>query len=407
MSSASAGPKLGRAHAVRFILLMGLVSLFADMTYEGARSSTGPFLLTLGASAGAVGFVAGLGELVGYALRLGTGYLADRTRQYWLWTFVGYGINVFAVPLLAVAGMWEVAAGLVVAERFGKAVRGPAKDVLLSHAASQVGRGFAFGLHEAVDQIGAVTGPLIVAAAVFRGHSYSQGFAFLAIPAVLSLLALAAARWFYPKPEEFEREAVSSAPDQQPAGAQRSWWRFSPALTLYITFAALAVGGFAHFQLISFHIKARGLMGDATIPAAFAMAMAVDAVVAPVVGRLYDKRGLPVLALMPVGTAVAAFLLFNNTTWGAWSGMVVWGVALGMQESVLKAAVANLAPRGERGRAFGLYYFGFGVSWFLGSVVMGFLYGWSIPALLAFVVATQVAALAPLAGLLRRRQPVS
>lgn len=406
MSSASAGPKLGRAHAVRFILLMGLVSLFADMTYEGARSSTGPFLLTLGASAGAVGFVAGLGELVGYALRLGAGILADRTRQYWLWTFVGYGINVFAVPLLAVAGMWEVAAGLVVAERFGKAVRSPAKDVLLSHAASQVGRGFAFGLHEAVDQIGAVAGPLIVAAVVFRGHGYSLGFAFLAIPAVLSLLCLAVARWFYPKPEEFERETASAAPKQL-AGAQRSWWRFSPALTLYITFAALAVGGFAHFQLISFHIKARGLMGDATIPAAFAMAMAVDALVAPVVGRLYDKRGLLVLALMPVGTAVAAVLLFNNTTWGAWSGMVVWGVALGMQESVLKAAVASLAPKGERGGAFGLYYFGFGVSWFLGSVVMGFLYGWSIPALLAFVVATQVAALAPLVVLLRLRQPVS
>jgi MFS family permease len=172
-----------RSVALTFVVLLGVVSLLADVTYEGARSAVGPYLEILGASAAAVGVVAGLGELVGYAIRVAAGYLSDRTGRYWAITIAGYGVNLLAVPLLALAGRWEVAAALIVFERLGKAIRTPARDAMLSHATHSMGRGWGFGLHEALDQIGAVLGPLIVAAVLYFTGDYRAGFAILLVPA--------------------------------------------------------------------------------------------------------------------------------------------------------------------------------------------------------------------------------
>src|SRR5262249_27226269 len=136
---------LAAKSALRFVLLLGVVSLFGDMTYEGARSITGPYLGTLGATAAVVGVVAGAGELVGYALRFVSGLFADRTHRYWATTIVGYAINLFSVPLLALSGSWPAAAGLIITERAGRAIRKPAGDAMLSHAGSVIGHGWAFG----------------------------------------------------------------------------------------------------------------------------------------------------------------------------------------------------------------------------------------------------------------------
>jgi hypothetical protein len=187
---------------LRFVVLIGIVSLFADMTYEGARSVTGPYLGALGASGFVVGLVAGLGELIGYALRLVSGYVADRTARYWAVTLVGYALNMLAVPLLALAGHWETAAALMIAERVGKAIRTPARDAMLSHATREVGHGWGFGLHEAMDQAGAMIGPLAVAAALAAGWGYRAGFGVLLVPAVLALGVLLAAWRAYPRPAD-------------------------------------------------------------------------------------------------------------------------------------------------------------------------------------------------------------
>ena len=174
---------ISRPAAIKFVVLIGVVSLFSDFTYEGARSITGPFLAVLGASATAVGVIAGFGELIGYALRLASGYFADKTKKYWTLVFLGYGLNLLAVPLLALAGHWPIAAALIVAERMGKAIRTPARDVMLSCASDQIGRGWGFGLHQALDQTGAVLGPLAVAAVLYYKGGYETGFALLLIPA--------------------------------------------------------------------------------------------------------------------------------------------------------------------------------------------------------------------------------
>ena len=222
--------------ALRFIVLMGLVSLLADITYEGARSITGPYLAILGASGAAVGVIVGLGELIGYGIRVVSGYAADRLRSYWMFTFLGYAINLLAVPMLALAGNWQMAAFFIVLERFGKGLRTPARDTMLSFATKQVGRGFGFGLHEALDQIGAISGPLIVAGILFSQHHYSVAFACLLIPAIGALSMLTFARISFPRPEEME------IPEKKllTKGWPRQFW-------IFVLGASLVGAGFVDF----------------------------------------------------------------------------------------------------------------------------------------------------------------
>ena len=211
------------ASALKFVVLLGVVSLFADMTYEGARSITGPFLALLGASGTAVGLIAGLGELIGYSLRLASGYLADRTGRYWAITLVGYGLNMLAVPLLALAGRWEVAAALIICERMGKAIRTPARDAMLSHATHRVGHGWGFGLHEALDQAGAVVGPLAVAGVLVAGGGYQAAFAMLLVPAAITLGLLLLARWLNPRPRDLEPITPRTTAGGSPPSSGSTW----------------------------------------------------------------------------------------------------------------------------------------------------------------------------------------
>jgi MFS family permease len=375
------GRPISTKTALKFVILLGLVSLFGDMTYEGARSITGPYLALLGASATAVGFVAGLGELIGYGLRLVFGYLSDRTGRYWTITLVGYMINLLAVPLLALAGRWEVAALLMIAERLGKAIRTPARDAMLSHATHQTGHGWGFGLHEAMDQIGAVLGPLIVAAVLYWRGQYQVGFGVLLIPALLALTVLAAARLLYPRPRELE----TSTPEMQPRGFSRIFW-------LYLAGVALIAAGYADFPLIAYHFERVVIASPPWIPTLYAAAMGVDALAALVFGRWFDQRGLMVLAVSTFLSALFAPLVFWGGFGLALAGMVLWGIGMGAQESVMRAAIGVLIAPDKRGTAYGLLNTGYGLFWFGGSVLMGLLYDVSLSTLIVFSVATQLAA---------------
>ncbi len=377
----STGKDISRNTAIRLVVLLGLVSLFADMTYEGARSITGPFLAVLGASGAAVGIVAGLGELLGYGLRLVSGVISDRTRRYWALTLIGYAINLFAVPLFALAGRWEVAAMLLMMERIGKAIRTPARDAMLSHATEATGRGWGFGLHEAMDQIGAVVGPLIASVVLSMRGDYRAAFAMLAIPALLAMSTLLIARWLYPRPRNLE----VNVPQLQTQGLPRVYW-------LYLAGAALVAAGFADFPLIAFHFEKNAIAPPNVIPTLYAIAMGVDALAALVFGRLFDRIGLSILALVTALSALFAPLVFLGGLPFAVLGMALWGVGMGAQESILRAAVASMTNADRRGTAYGVFNTGYGIAWFLGSALMGVLYDASIPALIVFSVLVQLAA---------------
>lgn len=371
--------EIPKATALKFIVLVGVVSLFADMTYEGARSITGPFLAVLGASATVVGIVAGFGELIGYGLRLASGYISDRTGRYWAVTLFGYALNMLAVPLLALAGRWEVAALLMVAERMGKAIRTPARDAMLSHATKVVGRGWGFGLHEALDQIGAVIGPLLVATVLYLKGGYQAGFGVLLVPALLALGILLAARFLYPRPQDFE----AAPPKPETGGFPRRYW-------IYLAAVALIAAGYADFPLVAYHFKKVSSVPDDWIPIAYAIAMAVDALAALVFGRLFDRMGLAILILSACLSALFAPLVFLGGFSAALAGMALWGVGMGAQESIMRAAIAEMVPMHRRGAAYGVFNAGYGVFWFCGSALMGILYDVSVPWLIVFSVATQL-----------------
>ncbi len=381
---------LPRTKAVKFIVALGIVSLFADMTYEGARSVAGPYLGMLGANAAVVGFVAGFGEFLGYGLRLLSGYLTDRTGSYWAITIAGYGLSLSAVPLLAVTGRWELAVLLIAAERAGKAIRNPARDAMLSHAGSHTGLGWGFGLHRALDQTGAVLGPLIVGAALYWNRGYQTGFAILAIPAICAMTALFAACHFFPRPEGLS----AAAPDLTAGHFPRRFW-------VYVAASGLIAAGYADFPLIAYHFGKTGMIAPMWIPAFYALAMAADAIASFLLGRLFDRIGIGAMIFATCASALATPLAFLGGRNAALAGMVLWGVGMGAQGSVMRAAIAPFAPAAKRGTAYGVFNAAYGLAWFAGSGLLGVLYGWSVEAAAAASASLQGAGLLILWGMLR------
>ena len=377
--------------AIKFVVLIGLVSLFADMTYEGARSITGQYLAVLGASATVVGLVAGVGEFIGYGLRLVSGYISDKTRQYWMLTIIGYMLNLFAVPLLALVGRWDLAAALMILERIGKAIRTPARDAMLSHATRAVGSGWGFGLHEAMDQVGAMLGPVIVAAVLYLKGGYETSFGILLVPALLAITVLLTARYFYPNPRDLE----VGYPKLNTKGFAQVFW-------LYLGAVALIAFGYADFPLIAFHFKKVDIAPDQWLPTLYALAMGVDALAALAFGRLFDRIGIAALALGSLLTAWFAPLVFYGGLPYAVAGMVLWGIGMGAQESIMRASIAEMVPIDKRGTAYGIFNTGYGVCWFLGSALMGYLYDVSLMSLVVFSVVVQLASI-PLFLKVRRR----
>ncbi|MFZ0936482.1 MAG: MFS transporter [Bryobacteraceae bacterium] len=368
--------------ALRFVLMIGAVSFFADFTYEGSRSITGPYLAVLGASAAVVGCVAGMGELLGYGLRLVSGRLSERTGKFWPITLFGYTIQMLAVPLLAFAGSWQLAAVLIVLERIGKATRNPPRDVMLSHAAREMGYGWGFGVHEALDQSGALVGPLVVSAVLASRGEYRVAFAALFAPAILTLALVATARFVYPHPEHTE----GAAADVAARGLPRNFW-------VYLAGAALVAAGFVDFSIMAFHFQKTAVVSRTWIPVFYSVSMGVSGLGSLLFGRLFDRVGIKVLLPLTAIAALASPLALLGGFRMALLGCALWGLGMGVHESIIPAAVATMVPAMRRPSAYGLFTAAYGVSWFLGSALIGFLYDISIPWVIAFSVAAELAAM--------------
>jgi MFS family permease len=378
-------------NAFRFVILIGIVSCFADMIYEGARGLSGPFLASLGASGAAVGVAAGAGELVGFALRPLFGVLADRRRNYWTFTIIGYVMTAVAVPLLALAHDWRVAVALLIAERASKAVRSPSKDTILAHATASIGHGKGFGIHEAIDQIGAISSPLILSAVLAWKHDYALAFGLLIVPGVLTIATLFFARSRYPNPTDTE-VAKRFTPQTLP---KRFW--------LYVIGVGLVGAGFADFPLIAYHAREANILAADRIALVYAGAMAVDALAAYLFGILFDRYGVRVLTLSALIASGFAPLAFGDSTLNVCFGVALWGIGLGAQESVLRAAVASMAPADKRGAAYGFFNMAYGFAWFAGSALLGFMYDRSIHMVMICSVALQLLGAALLSGAPIRR----
>lgn len=391
--------RLGRSSAVAFIVLLGVVSLFADMNYEGGRSVVGQYIKLLGTSAFALGLSAGFGEFIGYALRLVSGSVADRTRRYWLLIITGYVVQLSSLPMLAFVRGWKLALLFLFLERVGKAIRKPAHDAVISFASKQTGSGFGFGLHEAMDQVGAFLGPALFSLLLFSGPDgaaiadYRRGLILLFIPAGLAVLVTVGARFFFPRPQMFELDRAT--PEVRLKGYSRGYW-------MIVAASGLLAVGITDFPLIGLHLMRTGGFNEAAIPLLYSGAMAVDAAAALVFGKLYDRFGAKALLGLFIAELFTAPMVFLGPSWAVIFGMALWGVSVGTQESILKAAIGDRVPREKRARAFGLFNTAFGFFWFAGSAAIGFLYDRFGPIpMVVFSIVFQLAALLVFARFIR------
>ena len=379
MTNLVSGNSEERKAAIKFIVCLGMVSLFADMTYEGAYSIMGGFLKDLGATAAEVGIIAGVGEMIAASLRYFSGRLADRTRAYWTLALAGYAMNLLVVPALAFVGTWQAAAILIIAERTGKALRGPARDVLLSDATAKVGHGWGFGLHAAMDQTGAVAGPVLMFITVGRLHNFAPAFLRLAAPALLAFVAMLAARIVYPqnKGTPPARKDTSVLP--------KVYW-------IYVAAAGVLALGFLDFPLLSFHFENAKIVDKQYIPLLYALAMGVNGLTALIFGRLFDKYGIVVLAWGILISMLSLPLGFLGGAVAITVGVCCWALGLGVQDASLRSGIAQLVSMNKRGTAFGTFNAVYGIMWFIGSATMGLLYDHWIGALVIFGLAAQVTA---------------
>ncbi|MDD3746400.1 MAG: MFS transporter [Anaerostipes sp.] len=388
------------SHALLFIILFGIVSLFSDMTHEGASSIRGAYLTILGASAGTIGFISGLGELIGYSMRYLFGKITDKTKRYWPMTICGYILDILAVPLLALVGEngWIAACILLVIQRMGKAIKKPAKDTIMSFAASQEGVGKSFGIQELLDQIGAFLGPVLLYLVMLMRTNgttfqiYSFCFAVLAIPGIITLIMLLLTRYRFPNPEHFEPEPKEYVP-----------FKMKKSFVQYIAGISLFAFGFIDYSIVLMHISknytslASGLaetssiINSGTVPLLYAGAMLVDAIAALIFGYMYDKRGVKALVVSTlISSPFAIFIFAFHSVPLVLIGIVLWGVGMGAQESILKAAVTTMVPKASRATGYGIFECSFGVFWFLGSWLLGVLYDMSIPAMIIVSVLAQL-----------------
>ena len=397
------GKKKKMSQAMAFIVLFGVVSLFSDMTHEGASSIRGAYLALLGASAGTIGFISGLGELVGYSMRYVFGKLTDKSKRYWPMTIAGYVLDIIAVPALALVGEhgWVAACALLVVQRMGKAIKKPAKDTIMSFAASQEGVGKSFGIQEVLDQIGAFLGPVLLYLVLLLRQdgsafdAYARCFAFLAIPGAVTLVLLLITRSKFPNPEHFEPEPKEYVP-----------FKMKKEFLLHIAGISLFAFGFIDYSIIIMHVsrvyahlgsalaETTELVNSGTLPLLYAGAMLVDAVAALVFGLLYDKNGVRALVWSTLLSAPFAIFIFAfNSVPMLLLGVALWGVGMGAQESILKAAVTSMVPKTSRATGYGVFECAFGAFWFLGSWLLGVLYDVSIPAMIVVSVLAQLAAI--------------
>jgi len=391
----------------RFVVCFGVVSLFADMVYEGARSIIGPYLATLGASALVVGLAAGAGEFIGYGLRVVSGYLVTGSRRYWTWTIAGYALTVLSVPLIGVTTALAPAWLLYGTERLGKAVRSPAKDTLLSHASTRTGSGTAFGVHQAMDQVGAVAGPLLLAGVLsWREGDYRLAFAVLVVPGIVVLVVLAWLRRRVPDPASYEHAQPETPAADRPAADSSDAQahtrpRLPPLLWRYVAAVGGLSCGIASFPLLAFHAQTQGLLTDAQVPVLFALAMLVDGLTGLILGRVYDRRGPNVLLLVPVAASLAA-IAFTANAFLVWVGVAIWGMVNGILDSTIKAVVTALVPPATRATAFGWLALVRGVGLLLAGGILGLAYDHSITVVIWLILAANALALAGLWSVLRQ-----
>jgi hypothetical protein len=384
-------PPLSIDRAFTFVLVMGAVDFFGDTTYSGGASMNGPFLASLGAGAALVSITAGSSEFLNYLTRGVSGYLADKTGKYWRIAGIGYALNLIAVPAIALAGHWMLAAAFILLQGIGRGMRKPIIEAMLSYTTGQHGRGWVYGVHNALDAGGRAVGPLLIALILIMNGEYQTGYAMLALPCLLALACLTFARTQFSDPSRLETHRSAST-----KGFTSAYW-------LYMIAGACFAAGLMSFELIAYHLASSGLADRHWVPLFLAFGTTCGVIASLGLGRLYDRIGLPVILGAVLLTSLFSPMVFLGGFYVALLGMALWGVGQVTQDMLLKAVIAGILPEGWRNLAFGIFYAGYGGGWLVGSIATGLMYEHSRLALVVFAIAVQLTSL-PLFVLAQQRQ---
>lgn len=360
------------------IILFGLISMFGDIIYESARSANSQYLNLLGVSAAKIGLVFGLGEFLGYFLRLVAGVLSDKSGKHWIFMFIGYGMLI-AVPIMGLTLNWNLLFILILLERIGKALRSPAKDTILSKVSEhKVGVGFAFGFQEAIDQIGAFLGPLIFTLIFYVNgkeavHQYQLGYKVLIIP---FLLLMGFLYYVYRRVNQEKLIQLETGKGLQTDKIQPIFW-------IYTAFTFFCAIGLVNFSVIGYHLKANNLTSDGNITFFYSIAMVIDAATALFVGKAYDQikkrtgnktSGLLILMAIPIITLLLPFTTLSSSIPLILVGMIAFGIVIGTHETIMRSSIADITPMNKRGTGYGVFNTVYGLALLGGSSLMGWLY---------------------------------
>ncbi|HDD25795.1 MAG TPA: MFS transporter [Acidilobales archaeon] len=350
-----------RREAYRIILLFGVISLLGDIIYEGARGIIAPYMRSLGASPEIVGLVTGIADILSYGVRLPAGIYADITGRYWGFTFAGYGLLI-SIPLMALGGTWVLIAILYLFERMGKGLRSPARDVLLSVPSTKVGTAKGFALHEVLDQVGAVLGPLILASILYLTLSYSMSFASLAIPYALLMGTLVITRGIYVKTIRITiKKNVRhgfQALNLRPLGKN---------FILYMMAIAFWGLGFISYEIFSYFVK--DYIPDYEILILYSIAMLVDALGAVLISFTYEKWGFLTLITLPIVSSILPFTATIGLRLYVYLTAGLIGIVIGITETIVRASIADMIPIEYRGTAYGIFNITLGFSLLIGKVI--------------------------------------
>ncbi|MBO3803686.1 MAG: MFS transporter [Candidatus Brockarchaeota archaeon] len=386
-----AEPKDDRRKAYVAIMLMGLVSMLGDVVYESGRGIAPDYLYFLGASAFLVGLTSGIGELVGYAARLASGPLADRYRAYWTFIFLGYGL-IIAVPLMGFTRIVWLVVAFLVAERFGKALRSPSRDAVVSVVSKGLGSGKAFGLHEFVDQVGAVAGPAFLGfMMMWTSNDFNLSLQSL-LPFYLLMMAFLYLTY----------RRIGGAVDEVAGQGGAAGGKLGAGFWTYTCAVLVNTAGLMPVALILYNgakiLESGGQLW--LVPFLYVAVQLVDAPMALVSGYAYDKIGIKFLAVPFLLSILPTFFSSLAGLPGVILACVSYGLVLGMQESVYRAAVADVAPPGRRGSAYGFFNVMLGAGTFVSGAAFGYMLDSSAPPalVLGLVILAQVAAVALLRG---------
>lgn len=359
------------------ILLFGIVSLLGDIVYEGTRSISGPFLASLGATSVIVGFFSGLGEFLTYFLRFFSGYICDKKKFYWPFTIAGY-LLLCCLPLLALTKIWQIAVLLLIFERIGKGIRTPSRDALISFAGKNIGYGKSFGVHEMLDQIGAVLGSLIFFISLSKFKNYSFAFNIMWFPVFFLILTLIFAKKNYDL--SIKKEEIEQLKEKN----------LNKNFIFYILFVFFSIAGLINFPIISYHFTVKKIIHFSVIPVFYLIAMGIDGIIALFIGNLYDKIKLKTLILIPFLTMILPFWAFSSDIFFSIIGVIIFGIIIGCHETILRASIADMIISSNRGFAYGLFNSIYGIAFFIGSWFIGFLYEKNLKSIWIYVILMEI-----------------